>query len=191
MHVLLRLTGITGMVMHNPRLADKRDPYTKAIAEITSKRKKTDADENEIERLEWFGGLYHESEIGVYVPTYNVVRCLERAGTITREGSTIVRALAVFTDKVPLIYDGPREPEKLWEKPEYRLRRILGVQRAKVARMRPIFYRWAVEMEAELLEDVMNPENFAQVARMAGRSEGLMDARKLGYGRFESEVIAA
>ncbi len=190
MRITIRLNGITGLVMHNPRLADKRDPYTKAISEITSKRKKTESDENEIERLEWFGGLYHDAEIGVYVPTYNVIRCLERAGTITREGSTLIRAVAVLTDKTPLIYDGPREPEKLWEQDEHRLRKIVGVQRAKIARMRPIFYRWAVEMDAEILEDVMNPENFASVARLAGRSEGLMDARKLGYGRFEAEVTA-
>ncbi len=188
MRVLLHLNGVTGLVMHNVRLADKRDQYAKAIKEITDKRKKTEADEEEIEKLEWFGGVYHDAEVGIHVPTWNVVRCLERAATVTRQGSTLVRAVAVLGDKAPLVYDGPKDLSQLWEKPEHRWRTTVGVQRSKITRMRPIFRRWALELEAELLEDVMNPEDFVSIAKLAGRSEGLGDARRLGYGRFTAEV---
>lgn len=190
MQIQVELTGATGLVMHNIRLADKRDEWTRAIAEITSKRKRTDADEAEIERLEWYGGLYHDPETGIHLPSWNVVRCFERAATITRQGTALVRAVAVMTDKVPLTYDGPRKLEELWNRPEFRWRTTVGVQRAKVTRMRPIFRRWSLTLEAELLEDVLSPEDLTRIIELAGRSEGLGDARKLGYGRFTAVVAA-
>jgi len=189
MKVMVQLTGKTALVQHNVRLADKLDEYTKQIAEITGKRKKTEADEADIGKLEWFGGLYHDPEIGIYVPAWNVVRCFERAATITRLGTALIRAFAVSTDKLPLKYDGPAKPEKLWELQEYRWRTTVGVQRAKVTRVRPIFRRWSLELEAELLEDVLDPDDLRRIIDLAGRSEGLGDARKLGYGRFTAEVV--
>jgi hypothetical protein len=182
MRVVIGLTGVTGLVMHNIRLADGDDPIVRAIKEITARpaSKRTDAENAEIARLEWHGGLYHDPEVGVHLPSWNVVKCFERAGTITRMGSTVVRGVAVTTDKVPIKYDGPR--------PEFRFRAMVGVQRDKVPRMRPIFRRWGLELEAELLEDVLNPKDFERIVAQAGRSEGLGDARKLGYGRFVAEV---
>lgn len=189
MRVALTLTGVTGLVMHNIRLADPDDEYVRAIKELTAKkRNKTDADNAEIGKLEWFGGLYHDPEIGVYMPTWNVIRCMEQAAKITRQGTTLVRALAVMADRVPLEYDGPKDVASLWEKPEYRWRTMVGVQNQRVARVRPIFRRWSVKLEAELLDDVLNPDDFVRIAQRAGLAEGLGDARKLGYGRFTAEV---
>ena len=190
MRTLLQLTGKTPLVMHNVRLADKDDPITRQIKELTDKpgKNRTDADSASIEHLEFLGGLYYEKGFGVYVPTWNIVRCLERGGTITRDGTTLVRALAVVTDKVVLDHDGPKEAVELWKHEEYRWRTSVGVNRGKVTRMRPIFRRWSVTFEAELLEEVMNPSDLLRVAITAGRSEGLGDARKLGYGRFDVEM---
>jgi hypothetical protein len=186
--VALQIEGMTGLVFHNVRLADKLDDYAKAIAEINAKSKKTDADYAEIARLEWYGGLYHDPEIGVYLPTWNVIRCLERGGTIIKKGSAVIQALAVMSDKVPLKYDGPRDLAQLWERPEFRFRATVGVQRNKVTRMRPIFRKWSLELDAELMDDVLNPSDFDRLAELAGRTAGLGDARKLGYGRFMVEV---
>ena len=191
MEIRLELTGGTPLVMHNIRLADKADDFAKSIAEITSKRKKTPADEAEIERLEWYGGLYHDPDLGLYVPSWNVIRCLERAATITRQGTALVRALAVSSDKLALHYDGPRKLDELWSKPEFRWRTTVGVQRAKITRVRPIFRRWAVTLDAHLLDTVLSPDDFMRIAELAGTSEGLGDARRLGYGRFAASVAVA
>lgn len=188
MRVALQVEGMTGLVMHNVRLADKQDEYAKAIAEINAKTRKTDSDYAEIMRLEWFGGLYHDPEIGVYLPTWNVIRCLERGGTIIKKGSAVIRSLAVMSDKVPIKYDGPRDLTALYDRPEFRWRTTVGVQRNKVTRMRPIFRKWSLNFEAELMEDVLNPSDFDRLAELAGQAEGLGDARKLGYGRFMVEV---
>lgn len=190
MRVILKLDGATGLVMCNERLADPLDEYTKAIKAITAKgSKQTDADRLDVSRLEWFGGIYHDTDVGVYVPTWNLVRCLENAGKITKKGTSVIRALSPVSDRAPVLYDGPKRPAELWERPEFRLRKMVGINRKRVVRMRPIFRRWSLEVEAEMMEDVLNPADFEMIAEQAGRSEGLCDARKLGYGRFKVEVI--
>lgn len=189
MRVLLTLTGMSGLVMHNPRLIDSEDPYVRQIAELTSKgSKQTDAEREEVARLEWMGGVYHDPEVGIYVPSWNVVKCVNRGAVLTREGTNVLRALSVVSDRVPLLYDGPRELTKLYERPEFRFRKEVGIGQKKVMRVRPIFRRWSLELDAELVEEAMNPGDLLRVATTAGRSEGLGDARKLGFGRFAVEM---
>lgn len=189
MRVLLTLTGMSGLVMHNPRLIDSEDPYVRQIAELTSKgSKQTDAEREEVARLEWMGGVYHDPEVGIYVPSWNVVKCVNRGAVLTREGMNVLRALSVVSDRVPLLYDGPRELTKLYERPEFRFRKEVGIGQKKVMRVRPIFRRWSLELDAELVEEAMNPGDLLRVATTAGRSEGLGDARKLGFGRFAVEM---
>jgi hypothetical protein len=149
----------------------------------------TDDDRAEIARLEWYGGLYHDADIGVYVPSWNIIRCIERGASITRKGATVLRALSATTDRVPLEYDGPTDLAKLYDRREFRLRKMVGIKRMRVVRVRPIFRTWALTFDAELLTDVMNLRDFIRVVEQAGRSEGLGEARKLGYGRFTPEVI--
>ena len=67
----------------------------------------------------------------------------------------------------------------------------VGVQRSKVMRMRPIFRKWSLVVEAEYLEDVLNFETLSEIVSLAGRAEGLLEARRLGYGRSDAEVIAS
>ena len=189
MHLGMTLKGVTGLLMHNPRLADPSDEYTRALAEITSKGSKmTDADYAEAARIQWYGGLYHDPDMGLYVPTWNVVRCLEQAAKVTRQGTTLVRALAVLSDRVPLVTGAPRDLAQLYARPEYSSRMSVGIQRGRVMRTRPIFRSWSLVLEMELMEDVLSYSNLVTIADLAGRSEGLGDARKLGFGRFSAEV---
>ncbi len=192
MRIVLKLTGRSGLVMHNSRMIDPEDDIVRAIAEITAKGKKqTDADRAQVSRLEWFGGIYHDSDLGVYVPSWNVVKCINRGAVITKNGKDVLRSLSVLTDRVPLQYDGPRELAKLYEKPEFRFRKEVGIGQKKVMRVRPIFRRWSLSLEAELIEDVMNPADLLRVTETAGLSEGLGDARILGFGRFGVELERA
>lgn len=187
MRISLHLTGSTPLMVHNVALADPDNPYVRQIAAITSKRSKTPEDRAEIARLEWLGGLYVDDGVAV-MPTANVRRALERAGALRRLGAAVVRGVIPYTVSVPIDHNGPREVAKLVELPEYRDTRPVGVQRAKTVRTRPVFRDWSLSMEAELLEDVLDFDDLAAVAELAGRVEGLGDARKLGYGRFEREA---
>lgn len=191
MRLILKITGRTGLVMHNPRLIDPEDPFVRAIGEITAKgSKQTDAERAEVGRLEWYGGIYHNPDMGVYVPSWNIIKCLSRGGVITRQGTDVLRAISATTDMVPLIHDGPRDLDKLYARTDFRFRKEVGIGQKKVMRVRPIFRHWSLEFEAELIEEAMNPDDLLRVAETAGLVEGLMDARKLGYGRFSVEMIS-
>lgn len=191
MRVTLALQGVTPLVLHNPRLADPLDTFTRKIKEITGKRVKTDADHEDIAHLEWEGGLYYDPEMGVYVPTSMVLRAVEEAAKITKQGTQIMRALAMTTDAVSLEYDGPRKPEEMWAQPVFTWRASVGVNRKRVMRVRPIFRKWGATVDVELQEDVMNLDDLQRIVELAGRVSGLGDARRLGRGRFEATVTAA
>lgn len=188
--LLIELTGTSPLAMHNIQLADPLNEFSKRISEITGKRKKTESDMEEIAHLEFLGGLYYDQAIGVYVRTYAVLRAFEQAGKITRQGKSVIQGLAVLADKTPLVYDGPREPQALWERPEFHWREMVGVSGRRVVRMRPIFRKWSLSFEAELVDEVIDLEDFERIAETAGRVEGLLEGRKLGNGRFLVNIVS-
>lgn len=189
MDVRLNISGTSPLVMHNIRLADEREPIVKAIKELTSKRSKTEDDYFEIERLEWIGGLYFDDEAGYYLPTWGVIRTLENAAKATRQGSQLIRAVAATERFTPLQFPHRGlSVESLWKLEQYRWRTMVGVNNAKVARTRPIFPEWNIKVDLFLEPSLMDFGSLEQIARRAGMIEGMFDARKLGYGRFEAKV---
>lgn len=190
MQVSLLLTGTSPLLCHNIQLANPDNVFAKAISAITKKRTKTEDDRLEIGRLEFLGSLYtHEGKI--IIPTSNIHKCLIETGKITKEGKSIVRAVAFLEPFVPLIFKGPADPNELWKHEEFRDITLVGVQKKRVLRTRPIFRAWMARAEAEILTQVMDYENFEKVAQLAGRVEGLGDNRVNGYGRFSVEIKTA
>ncbi len=64
------LIGISTLLMHNGRLANPTDKWTKALKEVTSKKKKTEEDHLEIKKMEWRASLYmDEDETFVGIPS--------------------------------------------------------------------------------------------------------------------------
>ena len=54
----LTLRGRNQILLHNGQTADPRNRYAKDMKAISSKRKKVDADFDQMARIEWFAGLY-------------------------------------------------------------------------------------------------------------------------------------
>lgn len=190
--VRINLTGTSPLVCHNERLADPDDEFVKAIGVLNKKGKnKTEDDRREVERLEWFGGLYVAAGIdGPVMPAKNIRACIIRGAVQTKEGTTVKRALNLVDFNVPIIYEGPRDPKALWAKhPEFRYRAMVRVT-GRVPRMRPQFPAWAISCDAILLDNVMDLVALQRVVENAGLMEGLGDNRVNGYGRFVGEVIA-
>lgn len=187
MQFRITLEGTAPLIMHNVRLADPLDPIARQMKTITGKRKKTEADHEEIAHLEFMGGLYYDDEVGPYLPGENVQRCLVDAARITKAGVQVTRGVFVTSMVNPLAYGGPRNPEELWADDRFRLTRPVVVQRSKTMRTRPIFIRWAADVEGELDDEVLNLSELEQIAGTAGRMIGLGDWRPR-YGRFAATV---
>src|SRR5690606_19184972 len=141
----ITMSGTAALVMQSSRLVDPTDNLTKAIKAITSKKtNKTDDDHAEIARLEFLGGLYHDTDLGPYIPGENIQRCLVDAAKITRQGTHVTRGLFISTDVNPIAYKGPRDIDGLWDDETYRLMADVKVQAARTMRCRPRFPSWAL-----------------------------------------------
>jgi hypothetical protein len=188
--IQIEFTGITPLLMHNADLADPFNPIVKQIAELTKKTRKTEEDHNNIAKLEWFGGLYTDATgvlEGIVMPTRNIRKCLIQTAKVTKQGTQIARALSFLALHVPFEYDGPKDLDDLYAIKKYQDRRPVRVS-GIVQRMRANFPVWKVVAEANLLEDLMNPDDLQRIVALAGRIEGLGDARIMGFGRFEGRV---
>jgi hypothetical protein len=191
--VEIQMIGTAPLLMHNVRLADDQDPYTKAISKLTAKRsKKTEEDKLEIDRLSFAGGMYHDLEMGPYIPAENIFRCLMEAGSLTRSGKKIERGVIFEGTRARLEYDGPRDVDTLWGEDgnsPFVDRRMVAVQRQRIPRVRPIFPNWAASIGVEIDTQVLDPEEFEDIVFKAGKLIGIGDYRRF-YGKFEGKVAA-
>jgi len=176
--------------MHNERLSDPSDEFTKAIKEITDKGvNQTDLDKELLSKLEWKGGVYHDDNRYPIIPSKSIVRCFREAAAITKNGKNIARAF-VPTKLHFLLIDphGQKTIDELCDMPIYIDRRQVKVGRGRISRTRPCFPKWAIAAQFSLLDDVMNLSTLQKIGELAGLAVGLCDARILGHGRFECKI---
>ena len=189
MRIRIELTGTSPLLMHNPRMVDPEFEITRAIKTLTAKRKKTDEDLRQIEKLEWYGGLYEEGGI-VIQPTSKVRKCLVNGGKISKQGTAITRALSFGSLYVPLIYDGPKDIDKLFADKRFHSRLSVGIGKKRVMRVRPQFFPWALSVDGLFIEDAgLNFDEFENIVGLAGVVEGIGDNRVNGYGRFSTKLV--
>jgi hypothetical protein len=178
--------------MHNPRMVDPEFEINREIKAISSKRKKTDADHQRMEMLEWFGGLYEEDGQLVQ-PVAKVRKCLIEAARIHKLGKSVERALILDGITTPLQYEGPRDPAEIYATGNGYVSRLSVVVGGKrIMRARPQFMPWGLKIDGTLLDDAgLNFDELERIADLAGRAIGIGDNRVNGYGRFEVEVKPA
>ncbi len=178
------------LLMHNGRLNDPRDPYTRALKVLTSKKKKSDEDHDAIQKAEWNGGLYHDDEIGPFIPGENIQQMLVKGARKAKQGKEFV-SVSVEEDEIPLAYDGPRSREDLYAAGmQFVDTRRAGVNGSGVMRTRPRFKDWRLAFTIAIEDDAsVNVEDVERALKIAGRVEGVGDFRpgspKGGrFGRF-------
>jgi len=188
MKISITLTGTSPLLCHNPRMVDPDFDLNRQIKALTAKRKKTDEDLKQIERLEWYGGLYDQNGI-VVQPTSKVRKCVINAAKISKQGKSIERALSFGELYVPLVHDGPRDIDALYADKRFHSRLSVGIGNKRVMRVRPQFFPWAISIKGLFVEDAgLNFDEFEHIVELAGVVEGIGDARAIGYGRFTAVV---
>ncbi len=178
--------GEAPLVMHNVRMADPLDEFTKRLRAVTAKRKKTEADHEDIARIEFEGGLYFDPELGPYLPAENIYKCLVEGARLTKQGRAVERAVVISDLMAPLIYDGPRTVDGLYGA-GFVYRAPVGVGTSRTIRTRPRFDRWTVGISAFLDEEMLNADEFDEIAVKAGRYIGIGERRPM-FGRFHAIV---
>jgi len=184
--VSYRLRSSQPLIHHNGQLADPLNQWSRLLKQITSKRKKTDADIEEMARLEFMGSLYMSKD-GPVIPADALNAMLVNAAKKSREGE-LAKTGVFCEDHARLEYDGPRDADSLWKAGTFRDTRGVRVNSARVQRTRPVFPEWAATVTFVVDDEVVNPARLDDWMRTAGKMIGLLDFRPR-YGRFTAERV--
>lgn len=177
-----RVQGTTPTILHNGQLANPLNRYSKALKEISGKRKKTDEDYEKMARIEWEASLYLDAKERVCWPGENIERMICAAARKTKAGKEALSGIIV-EGLCPIEYDGPKGVEALWADERFRRTDGVRVQQARVMRTRPVFNDWKLSFTVSYLPDVCKPDDIRSWVETAGVVIGLSDWRPK-FGKF-------
>lgn len=182
-----KIVGVSPLLMHNAQLANPLNQFAKAMKEITGKRKKTDYDLERLAKLEFIGGMYVNEKGSPAIPGECIEGMLRDGAKKTKQGKDV--QCGIISDGIwPLIYDGPKDVEKLWEDERFRDYRGCRVKQSRIMRMRPKFAAWSLVFEIAFQDEVTNKATVIKWLEDAGQFVGLCDFRPK-FGRFEVESV--
>jgi hypothetical protein len=190
--IKINMLGVSPLLCHNGQTADPRNTYAKAMKAVSSKRKKTDADFDEMARLEWLAGIYRSAD-DLVIPDY-VIESAMIAGAKKSKRGPQAKCGLFFTQHAPLKFDGkPAEVNDdtlagMFDSGDFTHTIGVRVGMAKVMRTRPIFRNWSCIAMAQYDPDVLNLRDIEEIAADAGKLVGIGDWRPK-HGRFLAEVI--
>jgi hypothetical protein len=181
----IRFTGVTPLLLHNGSLANPLYEYAREIKKVAGKRKKTDADFEELARLEWFGGLYLDEKERIIIPTEMIEAGLKDVAKRERKGKAVDKAL-VCTSTTPLdIGTKYKSLEDLWKDPKYRLTIGVRIKGNRVMRTRPRFDTWSFETLIKFDEFQLEARDIEAFAKGACFGDW-----RPKFGQAKAEVIS-
>jgi len=179
-------TSSAPFIMHNGQTADPTNRWAKAMKKVTGKRVKTDADYEEMARIEFLAGLYMGTS-GPIIPSMLIDSVMINAAKKQKSGMQAKSGLFCPSHAL-LTYEGPRTVEELWADEAFRFSALVRVGMARVARMRPIFNEWSCVVELSYEETLVNVAQLEEWSFIAGTQVGVGDWRPK-FGRFQSKIL--
>ena len=186
--IRLRLTGTTPLMPHNPRMSNPLDLFAKALKKISGKKNKTDADHEEMGRLEFLGSLYQNGDGEIVVPGNWIEGMLREAAKKSKRGKVFQQFM--FCDGTfPLEFDGSHDPDEMWEDGRFTDVRSVRVGQSRVQRTRPIIHNWAATVEVQYVSgSELDREELIAAAKLAEITSAVGDNRPR-FGRFKVEIL--
>lgn len=177
----MKWSGVAPLIMHSGQLSDPLSKWSKEMKRVSSKRSKTDADHEQMAKIEFFGSLYMGAD-GPVIPAENIEAVLIEGAKKVRRGVDAKAGLYVL-EHAKLEYDGPRDPEQIWSDEQFRSRVPVRIQKNRIMRTRPIFKSWSLLVRVEFEDSLLNQADVLEFSKKAGAIVGLCDWRPK-YGRF-------
>ena len=177
------------ILLHNGQTSDPLNYYSKEIKKISSKRNKTDADHEELARLEWFASLYLNKKEQLVIPSHMLEAMFVNGAKKTRQGKQAQAGF--FVENNPLLeFDGQGlTPEELWERDQNRYVMAVNVQRNKIMRTRFITEDWELNLVCNYNNEHFNKSSVVEIFQTAGANVGIGDWRPK-FGRFFVDNVA-
>jgi hypothetical protein len=186
--ISFKITGTTPLMLNNPQVVNPFNEYAKQLKPLTSKRKKTEDDLNEISKIKFVSALYWDENRGYYIPAQHFKQSIYSAAQENRLGKKVERSLFIAQDPILEFPDSKLEPSKLYDVETYVDIRVVGIMKSKITTTRPLFNKWGCTIEILYDETQLNPTDIEQAVQISGLRYGVGTYRKL-YGRFEAEKI--
>ena len=189
--ITLKFTGTSPVLLVSDKLADPLNPATIKHKELTSKRKKTEDDHLLIARSQWEGLLYHDDEMGIYMPSQNIRAALVGGAKLNKMGQAFKRSTLILDEKIELDYGKKKTVDQLWSERFMDVRSV-KIGTARVMAYRPMFKNWAITFNFDYDESTLDINQIIQAAENAGMYVGIGGYRpeKGGmFGRFKVEVV--
>lgn len=184
----VRLKSAAPFLMNNGHLANPMNAFAKEMKKITGKRAKTEADFEAIAQIEWRGSLY-ASEGKPCIPGFMLEACFINGAKKIKKGMQAKAGMYCAHD-FPLHYEGPSGIDDLWQDEDFRFVANCRPQgRATVIRTRPIFQKWACDVEFVYNDEMLSHSDILEILKIAGRDVGIGNWRPK-YGRFVVEDMA-
>lgn len=167
---------------------DPDNPMSKLLKELLSvpTKKRTDEHRLKIRETEWRMNLYHGNGIGPYMPAENLEAMLIAGAKKSRKGELFKASIIVDPPQIPLLYDGPRGIEEMFEDPRFvdiRPARLGGFGKPMGMKVRPCFPEWTLAFRVMFSEDRLDSSDIENALK-AGAISGLGSFRPR-FGRFE------
>jgi hypothetical protein len=182
-----RLISAAPLLCHNGQLADPLNDIARQMKEISGRRHKTDADLEELARLEWYGSLYLDDDQQPCLPGEVLEAAFVEAAKRQRRGRQ-AQAGIICPANYLLEYDGPSELDELWQRPAFRLTVPARVKNNRIMRTRPRFLTWATTIVVQYDSSLLNPNEVGEIVRRTGSEIGIGDWRPK-FGRFQVEDL--
>lgn len=185
--VTCEIRGNVPLLMNSNRGVNPLEPLVKEMKAITAKgsKKMTDDDQERLLHIKWTLGIYIEDSTGPYIPSANVEATLRNAARLSRRGKDTGYGLVVTPDRIPLIYEGPRDLTGLWADKKFSDFRVGKMKTgSSVNLMRPRFDMWSLKFDITYDEKVFSDATIKELVIQGGQKIGLCDYRPK-YGRYD------
>lgn len=193
---IVKVKGASPFIMHSSAGADPMNPWTKLMAPLKAKRKKTDSDVQEFRHLSFLSCLYWSEELnGIYMPTENVRKMLLESGRALDQKGAKKQIVGIrFTEHLGWKFNVKNRDDREALKNDESLKyfKIVTIGKAKVPSVRAIFKEWSFELKIIIDCSIIDPKTVEYWFEYAGDRVGLGSRRPYAptpgeFGRFYLE----
>jgi hypothetical protein len=189
-------------MLKNNQTVDPLNPYAKAVKRISTKRGKTDDDYAQMGRIEWEGSLYFDTDETnppkleaipckcrgkLIIPKRMFVAMIANAASKTKGIVSKKECPSVAWVEQDAILETKADPSDLnamYDSGKFCSREAVVVNNKRVMRVRPIFFKWALEFTVTFCPDLLNRSDLDRLMEVASQRCGLGERRPM-LGRFD------
>lgn len=183
MKAKVTIEGLSPLLMNSNAVVDPLHPISIEKKKISGKRKKTEADYEELKRLDFYGAIY-QSKGRLVIPARCLMASLESGAKKSKDGAKVREGCFISEPGEFIIPTKYESIDDLYKNEDHIFTTVVRVNRASVLKTRPIFQEWRCEFTVEFLDDIASKNDIKEFLITAGRRVGLCDWRPQ-HGRFK------